>query len=212
MATQPTVVITGGSGGIATACHTLLTQAGWTVLAPNRDELDITNRQNVVTWFANYPTVKTLINAAGFIRPASVIDSDQTIWMKHFEVNVFGAYFCTQAVLKQNPHAHIINIASTSGLEGRPEWSAYCASKAAMLSLTQSLAREQVLSHAFSPARTATPMRERLFPGEDPKTLLQANDVAEVVCQAVITPNHWPSGTNVIIKKDGLSVHPLATE
>ena len=66
-------------------------------------------------------------------------------WRATFRVNVDGVFFCCQAVLPRmtaQGRGNIVNLASWSGKSGAPYFGAYCASKFAVIGLTQSLARE----------------------------------------------------------------------
>lgn len=84
-------------------------------------------------------------NAASPNYVSSVVLSDNHRWREMFEVNVFGVYLCTKAVLPHMIRAHrgtIINISSIAGRAGAAYNSAYSASKAAILGFTRAVARE----------------------------------------------------------------------
>ena len=72
----------------------------------------------------------------------------------------------------QGRPAKILNIASTAGITARPGWVAYAASKAAVVSLSQTLSEELagtgIKVYSISPGRTATELRRKLAPEEDP--------------------------------------------
>jgi len=86
-----------------------------------------------------------LIANAGIITAAPVVAMDDAMWDRIFAVNVRGVFLCARAAI---PHlvsrggGRIVNVASVAGKTGRAGLSAYCASKAAVISLTQSLAEE----------------------------------------------------------------------
>ena len=75
-----------------------------------------------------------------------VVDLDTREWDKVMSVNARGTYlYCKYAarhMIKQGAGGRIINISSTSGKRGVPQRAAYCASKFAIIGLTQSLAHE----------------------------------------------------------------------
>jgi NAD(P)-dependent dehydrogenase (short-subunit alcohol dehydrogenase family) len=84
-----------------------------------------------------------LINNAGIFAAHSVDDLDMRIWQSHFQVNFFAAVTLTNhlvPLLKAQKGSSIVNVSSTLGLKSTAETSAYSASKAAMISWTQSLA------------------------------------------------------------------------
>jgi NAD(P)-dependent dehydrogenase (short-subunit alcohol dehydrogenase family) len=89
--------------------------------------------------------VDLLVNNAGLCRLGAIADYAEADWRATFRVNVDGVFFCCQAVL---PHmlargrGSIVNLASWSGKAGAPYFGAYCASKFAVIGLTQSLAKE----------------------------------------------------------------------
>jgi NAD(P)-dependent dehydrogenase (short-subunit alcohol dehydrogenase family) len=89
--------------------------------------------------------VDLLVNNAGVCRLGAVAEFSEPDWRATFRVNVDGVFFCCQAVL---PHmlsrgrGNIINLASWSGKSGAAYFGAYCASKFAVIGLTQSLAKE----------------------------------------------------------------------
>lgn len=114
--------------------------------------------------------VDLLVNNAGIARLGPLASFPETDWRELFRVNVDGVFFCCQAVLPRmlaRRQGNIVNIASWNGKLGAPNFGAYSATKAAVISLTQALARE-VASHgirvnAVCPGIVAgTPMRAQV--------------------------------------------------
>jgi NAD(P)-dependent dehydrogenase (short-subunit alcohol dehydrogenase family) len=86
-----------------------------------------------------------LINNAGVCRLGLLADFPEADWRATFRVNVDSVFFCCQAVLPDMARrgaGSIINVASWNGKAGMPYFGAYCASKFAVVGLTQALARE----------------------------------------------------------------------
>ncbi|MDA8250341.1 MAG: SDR family NAD(P)-dependent oxidoreductase [Rhodospirillales bacterium] len=89
--------------------------------------------------------IDILINNAGVIHVSTVADTALEDWRALFRVNLDGVFHCCKAVV---PHmvdrgrGRIINTASWFGKIGKPHYGAYCASKFAVIGLTQSLAME----------------------------------------------------------------------
>lgn len=86
-----------------------------------------------------------LINNAGIGAHGDFMEMDPKDWKHTFEVNVFGTYHVTRAVLPQlleKNQGDIINISSSSGLKGSAGSSAYCASKFAVQGMTEALMQE----------------------------------------------------------------------
>jgi len=94
-----------------------------------------------------YGRIDILVNNAGITRfiPHSNLEAmDEEIWDRIFGVNLKGAFFCCRAVapvMKSQGSGRIINVASVAGLTGQGSSIAYCASKAALICVTKSLAR-----------------------------------------------------------------------
>ncbi len=93
--------------------------------------------------------VDILVNAAGSLPGKDrvlVVDMEEEAWDKEMSVNARGVFLMCRAVarhmIERGKGGKIISIASTSGKIGRPRFSAYCASKAAIIRFTQALAQE----------------------------------------------------------------------
>ena len=101
--------------------------------------------------------------------------------------------------------AKILNVASTAGVTSRPGWLAYAASKAAVISisntLTDELAEYGIKVYSISPGRCATELRRKLAPEEDPSTIMQPEDVAEVVATLMRDDETCLDGQNLIVRQ-----------
>ena len=173
-----TIVITGGNGDIAQAIALEL-KKNFKVLTPGKNALDIANKESVRMYMERHrPHV--LINAAGVIFPGSIAYGDVEDWIKEINVNLIGTYLCCHYALL-NGCERIINIGSSAGKYGKPEWSGYCASKAGVERLTQSLHEEGHWAVCLAIGRTKTKMRKALFGEEDPNTLLAPKFIATLI-------------------------------
>lgn len=85
-----------------------------------------------------------LVNNAGVCRIRSLLETNEDDWNFMFDINCKGLLWCSQAaarvMIKQGEGGKIINIASVAGRHGAPYELAYCASKASVISMTQSMA------------------------------------------------------------------------
>ena len=187
-------LITGGNGDIAKAIAVLLGQEGYEVFAPGRQEMDVRNYEQVTQVVSKFQP-DLLINNAGYIKVNNIADTDIAIEKQSIDINLIGTFNCTNAVLKANPNAKIINIGSSAGTKVHGGWSAYCASKAAVIMATKCWADEGVDVLCVSPGRTVSKMRKSLFPDEDQSTLLKAEDFAKIVIKAI--HEEYPKGSNV---------------
>lgn len=90
-------------------------------------------------------TVDMLVNNAGILRPAPFVETTEKAWRDTLSVNLDGVFHCCQAVLPgmlARRQGRIVNMASFAGKKGQPNIAAYCASKFAVIGLTQSIALE----------------------------------------------------------------------
>jgi meso-butanediol dehydrogenase/(S,S)-butanediol dehydrogenase/diacetyl reductase len=85
-----------------------------------------------------------LVNNAGVVHFAPVVDFDEGTWDRLFAVNVKGIFLCCKAAIPAllESKGAIVNIASVAGKRGYPGGAAYCGSKFAVVGITQSLAAE----------------------------------------------------------------------
>jgi NAD(P)-dependent dehydrogenase (short-subunit alcohol dehydrogenase family) len=94
---------------------------------------------------ASFGRIDILVNNAGIIRLGTVVDTPVKDWREVFRINVDGVFHCCKAALPgmiARKSGKIINTASWFGKVGKPEYGAYCASKFAVIGLTQTLALE----------------------------------------------------------------------
>jgi 2-dehydro-3-deoxy-L-rhamnonate dehydrogenase (NAD+) len=110
--------------------------------------------------------IDILVNNAGITGGnGTTWDLDPVVWRRVVEVNLIGPYLTCRHVapqmLKQG-YGRVVNIASVAGKEGNPNASHYSASKAGLIALTKSLAKETatrgVLVNAIAPAAAKTAM------------------------------------------------------
>jgi NAD(P)-dependent dehydrogenase (short-subunit alcohol dehydrogenase family) len=135
-------LITGGEGDLARHIRAELESAGWDVLAPGRAELDVLQPK---AFFAQIDRLDLLINNAGVFRDASLLKMTEEDFNAVLDVNLKGAFLCSQAALKfmsRQREGHIINIGSYSALSGPAGQANYAAAKAGLIALTQSTAKE----------------------------------------------------------------------
>lgn len=195
------VLITGGQGGIAIAIKNRLQAEGYQVLAPGRQEMDVTDPVSIeAVTTAFVPDI--LINAAGYVVPQSVKKADLNITKKHFDIDLLGTFYCSEIGLRCNPKLDIINIGSAASIEPHATWSEYCAAKAGVVMATKCWAEDGLYAVVISPGRTRTKMRKALFPEEDQGTLLEPDDFARIVMKAV--HHDYPSGTHIIVRKQNV--------
>lgn len=133
--------------------------------------------------------VDILINNAGIGDFGTINEMSSERWEEVIRVNLFGVYYTAKAVypyLQKSSAADIVNVASTAGLKGGGTMSAYAASKAAVISLSQSMMaewrKENIRVITLTPSTIASDMSIQggLTDG-NPEKVLQPEDFAEWV-------------------------------
>ena len=126
-------------------------------------EMDVTVQQSidqaVSKTVASLGRIDILINNAALFTAAPTVEIDRADYSRVFEVNVAGTLFTLQAVarhmVQRGGGGKIINMASQAGRRGEPLVAVYCASKAAVISMTQSagldLIKHGINVNAISP-------------------------------------------------------------
>lgn len=118
-----------------------------------------------------YGGIDVLFNNAGIFDMAPLLESDEEMYQKLFDVNVKGMFFTMQTVLQSmlnsgKTEGSIINVSSQAGRRGESLVSHYCASKAAVISYTQSaalaMAPHGIRVNSLSPGVIDTPMWEHV--------------------------------------------------
>jgi 3-oxoacyl-[acyl-carrier protein] reductase len=154
-----------------------------------------------------FGTLDVLLNIAGYAEPKSLLDTTAQNLVTTFTINVFAMLLLTREFVRymQGQPAKILNIASTAGITSRPGWVAYAASKAAVVSLSGTLADELagtgIKVYSISPGRTATELRRILAPDEDPSKIMQPSAVADVIASLMRDDERTLDGQNIIVRQ-----------
>jgi len=191
-----TAIVTGASSGIGAAVKRQLETRGVAVGDFSRHAgVDVTDVGAVARAFARYAELWSaepglLVSNAGILEPSDFLDTPVEAWRRTVDVNLTGAFIVCQEFARRHIAAEtggtVILIASTSANPPpHPGYLAYAASKAALVSLGMGLSVAlrpysiKVYTLVLGPV--ATPLRARLYPEEDPRSLLQSEDVAYTV-------------------------------
>ncbi len=193
--TGQTALVTGGAQGIGEGIVVRLAKAGAEVavadLAVDRARevserlagegakaypvtLDVSKRESVEAAVAEVVEksgqIDILVNNAGIAgRAAPIWEQEDEDWSKVLQVNLTGVFLCCRAVIphmRGRDYGRIVNIASLAGKEGNPNMVAYSASKAGVIALSKSLAKEvatnNICVNAVSPTVIRTPILNQL--------------------------------------------------
>ncbi|MDQ8736937.1 3-ketoacyl-ACP reductase [Paenibacillus sp. LHD-38] len=151
-------------------------------------------------------SIDILINNAGIGTFGTLLDMDHEQWERIIQTNVLGTYYVTRAALPtmlEQSSGSIINIASTAGERGFATGSAYCASKFAVIGMTEALMQEVRKSNIRVTALTPSTVNTELASNAglkigDEDRMMQAEDMAELVLAALKLPDR------VFIKSAGI--------
>ena len=164
-------VVTGAARGIGRACALALADGGWTVGVGFRTDesaatdtvekieatgsramavyLDITDEASVQQAFRRITgelgNVTGLVNNAGFSQDGLLLKYSMETYDRTMNTNVRGSFLCAQAAMRgmlREKWGRIVNMSSAVALHGNAGQTVYSASKAALVGLTRSLARE----------------------------------------------------------------------
>jgi len=139
----------------------------------NAKKLDVSSYGAVEEFFEEiveeYKKVDVLVNNAGITRDALLIRMSEDQWDQVLMANLKSVFNCTKAVIKsmlKQKSGKIINISSVAGQIGNIGQSNYSASKAGIMGLTKTVAREAasrgITVNAVAPGFIGTEMTERL--------------------------------------------------
>lgn len=127
-----------------------------------------------------------VLNAAALGELAPLARYEPTLWARVMHVNLNAAFMLTQnlfPLLERADDAAVIAVTDQAVERGAAYWGAYAVSKAALGAFAATLAAEceskpRLRVHALDPGPTATALRRRAFPAEDPRRLPSPAEVA----------------------------------
>ena len=113
-----------------------------------------------------------LVSNAGIAgRAAPIQDQSDDDWQRVIDINLTGVFYCNRAAIPhmiERGYGRIVNIASLAGKEGNPNMTAYSASKAGVIALSKSIAKEvaklDICVNAVAPTVIRTPILDQLTP------------------------------------------------
>ncbi len=226
------VVITGASSGIGAACAKVFAQAGAKlILVARRQErlqeladelskefscqlhllsLDVRDRASVESAFSSLPDawadVDILINNAGLSRGLNKLhEGSIEDWEEMIDTNIKGLLYCTRFLVPgmvNRGKGHVVNLGSIAGHQTYPGGNVYCASKAAVKSISEGLKQDllgtPVRVTSVDPGLVETEFSQVRFHGDSDRaqkvyqglTPLTPEDIADVIFFCVTRPAH----------------------
>jgi 3-oxoacyl-[acyl-carrier protein] reductase len=193
--TDKTVLVTGGSQGIGEAiCKRFAAEGARVAVAASASldkaqgiadairnaggaaqafACDVTSvdeiRRLVGDVLAAFGHLDILVNSAGVFYPTVIGSTDEAAFDRMCDINLKGCFFvCNEVVphMIERGSGCIVNIGSTAGVIGRRDYVVYCATKAAVLHMTRTLALalapHGINVNAIAPGNTETPMNENI--------------------------------------------------
>lgn len=232
------VLVTGASRGLGAAMATTLAAEGASVVAAARstDSLaEVARRGNgritaeavdmrdeeavtalVETVIARHGRIDALVNNAGIAPAGKFVDQDPDVWKETMAVNVIAPMLLAQAAGRHmiaQGSGRIVNVASTTGVRGKPHLVGYSTSKGAVVRMTESLAAEWagkgVQVNCIAPGAFATDAQSAVI--ESPDLLarrigkIPAGRMAEVeelmplVCLLVSASSPFTTGSVFVV-------------
>jgi 3-oxoacyl-[acyl-carrier protein] reductase len=237
-----TAIITGGSNGLGKATAFLFSIEGANVVIADMDEkagqsvvneikangnnalfvkVDVSNPDSVANLIESalkeFGKIHILINNAGIVSDARLVKMDIDQWQKVIDVNLKGVFICAQAVSKvlidQGEGGSILNTSSVVGLYGNFGQSNYVASKAGVIGMTKTWAKElgkynirvNAVAPGFMETEIIKSMPEKVINLMKEKTLLQRlgkpDDIANAFLYLASDEGSYVTGT--VLSVDG---------
>ena len=188
-----TAIVTGAATGIGEAIARRLSDGGASVSIADLDvaaaeqtaasvknatavQMDVTRAESVKAAvgqvLARTGRIDILVNNAGIGgKAAPIAEQTEEEWLRVIAVNMTGPFLCIRAVLphmRERKYGRIVNIASIAGKEGNPNMVPYSATKAGLIGLTKSVAKEVatdgICINAVAPAVVQTKILAQLTP------------------------------------------------
>lgn len=229
---NPIILITGASAGFGKACAEKFAQGGYDLIITGRRKerletlqhalekshgvrvlplaFDIRDyeacRARIEALTGDWKNISILLNNAGLAAGLAPIDQGRlSDWETMIDTNIKGLLYMTRLViplLKEQPHAHVINIGSIAGKEVYPNGNVYCATKYAVAALSQAMRIDLVpygiKVTAIHPGAAETEFSMVRFKGDEQRaknvyqgfTPLYGEDIASVVYFCATLPTH----------------------
>ena len=230
-------VVTGAAAGLGRACASRLAADGLRLFLVDTDAAavaaftdELTSRGSEVASFVTdirtqpacqsavdaaldqFGGVDVLVNAAGVYPRKPVLEISADDWQFVFDVNVLGTYFMMTAAIadmRTRSRGHIVNISSVDGFKAHPANAHYAATKAAVISLTRSIALEVapfgILVNSVAPAAMATAAAkltdwyEPMVAALPTRQPIEPDEVARLVAYLSHIDNVSIAGENIVV-------------
>ena len=219
------IVITGGSTGLGNKLAELFIKSGSKVVICSRKKpknllnnqtwkkVDI-SKQDEIKKFTNwikkeYGKIDILINNAGFVGELKTLDKINDVELEEYiKINFIGTFLMTKyslGLIDKHNESWIINISSQAAKKPVPNLSIYSATKSAVTSMTQALAKElegtKLNCITICTAGINTNMRKKLFGKDDALKQQSTKSVGDLIKQIVESTIKIQNGSVILIKQ-----------
>jgi len=211
-----TALVTGASRGIGAAIAAQLVTDGYEVITPTRSEMDLASFASIEAYVASITKpVDILVNNVG-VNYISLLDELKLTYVQDMlQINLLAALRLIQALtsnMRKNHYGRIVNISSVWSIVGRPGRTGYAMSKAALNSMTRTIAVElagdNVLINAVAPGYVLTDLTRqnnssteleqisKLIPAQ---RLAEPSEIAQLVAFLCSEKNTYLTGQTIVI-------------
>ena len=210
-----TVLLTGASRGIGRAIKNTLLDLGYNVLAPTRQELDLSSSVSINSYLSRLTPVDILVNCAGINELAGLEELSCELLERSLQINLKAQLQLIQGVtphMKQQRWGRIVNFSSIWCEFSKPRRISYCMAKAGVTGLTTAAAVElapfNILVNAVAPgfvntemtSQNNTPQQIRQLAENLPiKRLAEPAEIAALVAFLVSEQNSFMTGQTLFI-------------
>jgi len=212
-----TVFLTGGARGIGAAIRQELVTAGYAVLSPSREELDLASKDSVEAYLRKHADLSAdvLINNAGMNVPEKISKISWDTWSKTLQTNLTSAVRLIQFLapgMSSRGYGRILNTSSILGIVTKEGRAAYSMTKAALNALTRSAALEfgagGVLVNSLAPGYVDTELTRKNNSPEELASITRSiplgrmadpQELAKVAGFLVSDQNTYLTGQTVVV-------------
>lgn len=186
-------LVLGGEGALGKACREVLEGLGFQVLFTTRKSREEAEALYFdAETFEGWPRilqagpVQLAVWAIGWVQPRAWVFEELASLEKTIRINLLAPMLLIQSAKRLiEPGGAILLVSSTSGIEARPGWGAYCVAKAGLIRLAESAHLELhphgIRVYCFVLGRMHSKLREVLAPGEDYSRIMQPGEVANLL-------------------------------
>jgi NAD(P)-dependent dehydrogenase (short-subunit alcohol dehydrogenase family) len=212
--------------GIAEVVAEIVAAGGRAIAVRGDVTVDADCRRLVDAAVASFGGLDIVVNSAGIVRRADVVETTEQDWDQTMEVNVKSVFLMGRHAIPEMARGGggaVVNIGSGWGLKGGPRAASYCASKGAVVNLTRAMAIDHgpdgIRVNCVCPGDTDTPLlrSEAAQLGEDLAAFLDSSaerplrrlgtpeDTARAVVFLASPAASWVTGTTLVVDGGGLA-------